>query len=192
MPSLIPPVIPAGRLAGSGQPVLSADGGLMLRPWSSGDASAVLAAYADPAVERWHGYRMDTLDEAADMIRRWEQGWQAEAAANWAVVAGSGGPLAGRMALRMMDLHEGVAECAYWTVAGFRGRGVAVSALAALTSWAFGAGFHRLFLRHSVTNPASCRVAEKSGYAYEGTEISSVLHADGWHDMHVHARTDPT
>jgi RimJ/RimL family protein N-acetyltransferase len=107
------------------------------------------------------------------------------------VVVGADGQLAGRMGLRLMDPHEGVAECVYWTVPGFRGRGVAVSALAALTSWAFSAGFHRLFLRHSVANPASCRVALKAGYAAEGTEVSSALHADGWHDMHVHARTQP-
>ncbi|HWG01885.1 MAG TPA: GNAT family N-acetyltransferase [Trebonia sp.] len=192
MPSLTPPVIPAGRLAGSGQPVLSAGDGLVLRPWFPDDAAALLAAYADPDIERWHAYRMDSADEAASVIQRWTRGWRAEAAASWAVVDGTDGPLTGRMALRMMDLREGVAECAYWTVAGFRGRGVAVLGLAALTSWAFAAGFHRLFLRHSVGNPASCRVAEKCDYALEGTEISSALHADGWHDMHVHARTRPT
>jgi RimJ/RimL family protein N-acetyltransferase len=192
MPSLTPPVIPAGRLAGSGQPVLSAAGGLVLRPWSVSDAEALMAAYADPDIERWHAYRMDSADEAASVIQRWARGWRAEAAASWAVVDGADGPLAGRMALRMMDLHEGVAECAYWTVAGYRGRGVAALGFAELTSWAFTAGFHRLFLRHSVANPASCRVAGKAGYAYEGTEISSALHADGWHDMHVHARIRPT
>ncbi len=45
---------------------------------------------------------------------------------------------------------------------------------------------HRLDLYHSVANPASCRVAEKAGYLCEGTMRGSCLHADGWHDMHVH------
>jgi RimJ/RimL family protein N-acetyltransferase len=43
-------------------------------------------------------------------------------------------------------------------------------------------------VQHAVANTASCRVALKAGYAYEGTRRSSVLHADGWHDMHVHGR----
>jgi RimJ/RimL family protein N-acetyltransferase len=57
-----------------------------------------------------------------------------------------------------------------------------------MASWAFLADFHRLYLRHSVANPASCRVALKSGFAAEGTERGAELHTDGWHDMHLHAR----
>jgi RimJ/RimL family protein N-acetyltransferase len=90
--------------------------------------------------------------------------------------------------LLAMDLRAGSAECFYSTAPAFRGRGVAPSALEALTSWAFSAGFHRLYLRHSVANPASCRVAVKSGFAAEGTERGAELHTDGWHDLHLHAR----
>ncbi|MGO8889299.1 MAG: GNAT family N-acetyltransferase [Streptosporangiaceae bacterium] len=39
-----------------------------------------------------------------------------------------------------------------------------------------------------MANTASCRVAAKAGFAAEGIQRSAVLHADGWHDMHVHAR----
>ncbi len=37
-------------------------------------------------------------------------------------------------------------------------------------------------------DPASCRVAEKAGFAPEGVRYRSARHADGHHDMHVHAR----
>lgn len=189
MPSLASPAIPAGRLGRSAQPVLAAAGGLVLRPWSLADAGGVAAVYADPVIQRWHVFRADTEEEAAALIRRWQRAWAAETSAHWAVTDGPGGPLCGRMSLRTMDLTEGVAECAYWTAPGARGRGVAPRALSALSEWAFGsAGFHRLFLLHSTANPASCRVAAKAGFAAEGTERSSALHADGWHDMHVHAR----
>lgn len=47
---------------------------------------------------------------------------------------------------------------------------------------------HRLELAHSVRNPASCRVADKAGYRLEGTKRQEGRHADGWHDMHPHAR----
>ncbi|WP_280249364.1 GNAT family N-acetyltransferase [Nocardia abscessus] len=36
------------------------------------------------------------------------------------------------------------------------------------------------------------RAAVKAGFALEGVERSAALHADGWHDMHVHARIRPT
>ena len=32
------------------------------------------------------------------------------------------------------------------------------------------------------------RVAAKAGFTAEGTLRSALLHADGWHDMHLHAR----
>ena len=189
VPSLTSPVIPGGRLARSAQPVLPADGGLVLRPWRPGDARAVAAAYADPAIQRWHARRVDSEDEARDLILRWQRSWPAETGANWAVTRDDGGEVAGRVALRSMTLEEGRAECAYWTAPSARGSGVAPRALTALCLWAFGEiGFHRLDLVHSLANAASCRVAAKAGFAAEGVQRSATLHADGWHDMHLHAR----
>ncbi|MFD5189525.1 GNAT family N-acetyltransferase [Streptomyces sp. NPDC058357] len=49
-------------------------------------------------------------------------------------------------------------------------------------------GLHRLRLCHSMANPASCRVVLKAGYAVEGVMRGALLHADGWHDQHLHAR----
>ena len=58
-----------------------------------------------------------------------------------------------------------------------------------MVAWSFDEiGFHRLRLVHSVANPASCRVAAASGFEAEGIERSAVLHRDGWHDMHLHAK----
>ena len=95
----------------------------------------------------------------------------------------------GRIALRAIDTEQGRAECAYWIRPEARGGGLAGRALSALTTWAFDEiGFHRLFLGHSTANEASCRVATKAGFVPEGVERSSVLHSDGWHDMHIHSR----
>lgn len=134
VPSLTWPVIPDGRVAGSAQPVVPAGGGLVLRPWLLADARAVAAAYADPAIQRWHARRVDSEAEARDLLLRWQRSWRAETGAHWAVTRGEDGEAVGRVALRSMTLDEGWAECAYWTA------------------------------------PAA------------------VLHADGWHDMHLHAR----
>lgn len=105
-----------------------------------------------------------------------------ERQAQWAVVDPGTGALLGRVALRNMLLGDRAAEVAYWTVAAARGRGVAPPGVTALARWAFGVGFHR--------NEASCRVATKTGFALEGTKRSALLHPDGWHDMHLHARLE--
>jgi [ribosomal protein S5]-alanine N-acetyltransferase len=99
------------------------------------------------------------------------------------------GNLLGRMGLLSMALGRGAATCIYSTVPTARGHGVAPRALGALCGWAFNEiGFRRIELRHSVTNAASCRVAAKAGFAGEGILRSVEQHADGWHDVHVHAR----
>ena len=90
---------------------------------------------------------------------------------------------------RGVNLWDGTAELAYWVTPAARGRGLCTQAVTALSEWAFReVGFHRLELAHSIHNPRSCRVATKAGFSEEGVRRSSARHADGWHDMHVHAR----
>ncbi|MFI2201188.1 GNAT family N-acetyltransferase [Streptomyces sp. NPDC020192] len=189
MPYLTSPVVPAGTLARTSQPALPTGDGLLLRPWRAADAPAVHAAFQDPLMHQWHIRACDSEEEAAGWIAGWQQEWQGESQAQWAVVDADGDDLLGRVALREIRLGDGVAEVAYWTVASARGRGVAVRATTALSRWAFEEiGLHRLELSHATANEASCRVAEKAGFAPEGTKRSALLHPDGWHDVHVHAR----
>lgn len=176
-------------MAARPQPTLVA-GDLTLRPWQTDDAAAVVAAYEDPAIQRWHVVSM-TPQEAAAWLEDRCTAWAQERRAEWAVVRD--GTLVGRTALRTVDLAEGCAEVAYWVVPAARGAGVAARALTTMTAWAFDdLGLHRLTLLHSSRNEASCRVALRAGYPAEGTQRSAVLHADGWHDMHVHARLGGT
>lgn len=168
------------------QPTLERDG-LVLRPFDQSDAPAVVAAYADPGIRRWHVRTMVDAGEVASWISDRADRWQGERGGDWAVLCD--GELAGRAGLNAVDLEEGSAELAYWVVPAARGAGVAVRAARLLTDWALGdLGLHRVGLEHSTQNEASCRVATRAGLAAEGVRRSSVLHADGWHDMHVHAR----
>ena len=185
MPPLTAPVVPAGSLSRAAQPTLQA-GDLVLRPWADGDAGALLAAFADAEIQRWHARTVESEPEARALIARYRQAWRSETGAHWAI---TGPGVLGRVALRAVDLGEGRAEVAYWVAPAARGRGAAPRAAIALSAWALGElGLHRLDLEHSVVNAASCRVAQKAGFAAEGIRRSAVLHADGWHDMHLHAR----
>ncbi|MEV6049999.1 GNAT family N-acetyltransferase [Streptomyces sp. NPDC052107] len=189
MPYLNSPVVPAGTLARVPQPSLPGGDGLLLRPWQAKDASAVYAAFQDPLMHQWHIRSADSEEEVAGWIARWQSCWKDESQAQWAVVDADTDELLGRVALRRILLDDGCAEVAYWTVARARGRGVAVRATTTLSRWAFEEiGLHRLELSHATANEASCRVAVKAGFTAEGTKRSALLHSDGWHDMHLHAR----
>lgn len=190
MPRLIPPVVPAGRMRHGDQPVLMTPGGLTLRPWLPSDAATVLAAYTDPEIRHWHRRGVATEGEARDLIARWNRGWGDETTACWAILAGDRAEVAGRVAIRDVDLEGGQGDVGYWVVPAARGSGVAARAVQEASRWALDElGLHRLDLGHSVANTASCRVADKAGFRLEATLRSALLHSDGWHDMHLHART---
>lgn len=189
MRSLIRPVLAPGDLARHRQPLLPASGGVLLRPWRAADAAGLLAAYDDPAIQRWNLRAGGTEREARDRIEAGNRAWQAETDGYWAVVDATTDTLRGRVSLRDVVLPLGTAEVTYWTLAASRGAGVATRAVAALCGWAFGtAGFHRLELCHSTADESSCRVAEKTGFLNEGTRRAALRHSDGRHDMHLHAR----
>jgi RimJ/RimL family protein N-acetyltransferase len=183
MPSLVEPVLPSGQISDSVQPILRADG-FVLRPWEVEDATMVVAAYADPDIERWHVRSMTDV-EATEWIQSGVAAWREERAASWAIQ--SAGAVVGRMTLKLRPSH-GLAEAAYWTLPTARGRGFATLALRTATRWAFDIGLHRVELEHSTQNLPSCRVAGKAGFSVEGTRRGAGLHGDGWHDMHLHGR----
>ncbi|WP_328654169.1 GNAT family N-acetyltransferase [Micromonospora sp. NBC_00330] len=188
MPLLVAPALPAGSLAAQEQPHLPVRPGLALRPWRDDDAPTVRAAFNCPQIQRWHVRRIDGDDEARAWTAQWSSRWRDETAASWAIVDADDRPL-GQVGLRGVLLVEASAHLSYWLVPAARGRGIATEALGALTRWSFTrAGLHRLALEHSTVNTASCRVATRADFLVEGVLRGSVRHADGWHDMHLHAR----
>ncbi|MEV0171986.1 GNAT family protein [Streptomyces sp. NPDC050803] len=186
--SPVPPVVPAGRMAQKPQPVLGLPGGLELRPWDARDADALMAAGQDPAIRLWNRLVVESAEHARLRIERMRRRWQDEQAAIWAIARAGGGEAVGLIGWGDIDLNEGGAELVYWLLPAVRGGGVAVEATRRVSRWALEElGLHRLRLCHAVENPASCRVAEKAGYSFEGTMRSALLHEDGWHDEHLHA-----
>jgi RimJ/RimL family protein N-acetyltransferase len=161
---------------------------LLLRPWREGDAADVLAALRDPETAQWN-----PVAPALDLggARAWtvaRADWSAGTHASFAVTDRATGALVGSVSLHRIQGDE--ASIGYWTVAAARGRGVATAAVRLVTDWAFGPlRLHRIELCHAVANVASCRVAERAGYPWEGTLRESHRYGDGRrHDEHVHGR----
>ena len=175
---------------------LTAGDGLVLRPWRAEDGPAVLDALRDPAVARWNPPDSPSPDlaVAADWVAR-RADWSGDEHASLAICAAGTDELLGSVSLFRIDRVHDNAEMGYWVAAGARGRGVAATAVRALTDWSFTTlGLARVQLFHAVENPASCRVAEKAGYRLEGTARRSYRYGDGvLHDEHLHGRlaTDP-
>ncbi len=187
MTTTVPPAIPPGTMANLVQPRVRIDDELALRPWHGADAPAVLTAFNDPDIIRWHTRRMTTVSEADDWIEAQLEAWTDERSASFAIVDTADESVLGRTALHT-DLADGVAEIAYWILPAARRRMVASRAAVAAAAWGHEFGFHRIELQHSTLNAASCRVADRAGFVAEGVKRQSDRHADGPHDMHMHAR----
>ncbi|MBE1486585.1 GNAT family N-acetyltransferase [Plantactinospora soyae] len=160
---------------------------LLLRPWQDEDVVPLIEVYRDPALRRWTRVPVESVDDAYRWLALQRVGWESRKRISFAVLAddSEGGPddgpgggpggdrrrLLGNVVLKSVNPAVGSAEVGYWTAAYARGQGVAPRALEALTGWAFDTfgpeGLDRLALLHQVDNPASCRVAEKTGYRFD-------------------------
>ena len=179
---------------------------LRLRPWCAADIPGLLAALApeDPArwpgrfhpdvdvpeAQRWRGPRND--EEAIAWLSGQEHGWACRDWLTFAVLDAPRNMVVGHVGLWNRDGGQvGTGqrgEIGYWTAADARRRGIAPAAVRAVTDWAFSnfgaAGLPRIMLVHDVDNPASCRVALKSGYPF--LELSPASPPDWFTDGHIH------
>ncbi|MFJ8622546.1 GNAT family N-acetyltransferase [Kitasatospora sp. NPDC093550] len=176
-------------------------GDALLRPWGraldlpGGVVPALVAASADPAVALWTPLTSTDPAGAEAYLDRCDAHWADNTTASFAITDAADGGLLGNVILRWTDRAEGVAMVGYWLLTAARGRGLATRAADAVTRWGIEtAGARRIELFHGVGNDASCRVAVRAGFPYEGTLRASFRHEGrDYNDEHLHARlaSDP-
>ncbi|MFE1953966.1 GNAT family N-acetyltransferase [Streptomyces sp. NPDC059524] len=164
-------------------------GDLTLRPWEPADAAVLPALMDDDALRRWTTHRVTDTAGA----RRWiaEQNASRGMGERFCFAVVADGEVAGHAVVKRPGGTGPVAEVGYWIGAPARGRGLAGRAVALLTDWVFTTpALTRVQLIHNEGNPASCRVAEKAGFAL--TEILPPLPGKpGEGHLHVRERVEP-
>ncbi|MFY9927852.1 MAG: GNAT family protein [Streptosporangiaceae bacterium] len=154
---------------------------LLLRPCDTQDISQLLTIYRDPVMRQSSRNPVVTEQDAYRWLEVQQQGWADGGRLSFAVLDGEPGSEPGRVlgnvVLKGCRAGSRVAEVGYWTAVAARNRGVASQVVKTLTAWAFGSfdaqGLQRVELLHQQGNLASCRVAQRSGYA-----LIDVLPAD--------------
>lgn len=124
VPKLTTPAIAAGYLRGMDQPSIHVGTFAILRHWTRDDAPAVMEAFRDPSIQRWHIRRADSIDEARGWLTQWRDGWASESECHWAIAAPETNELLGRIAAKGVNLWDGTAELAYWVTPAARPRTV--------------------------------------------------------------------
>ena len=162
--------------------------GVLLRPPLAEDAGDLVAACADPLIERYvpalpSPFRPD--DAAA-----WIASAHTPSDRRDLVIADPDtGRLLGSSRLYHLSTMDGSGEIGYWVAPWARGGGVAARATVALGDWAFRHGLGRLEVLARPDNPASQRVALAAGYRWEGRRRGAELGRDGMrYDLVAFAR----
>lgn len=109
-------------------------GELVLRPWRPDDAPALVAAWADPEIQRW-----TAVPPVADgaYAARWIAGWEARRRAGLSLdlVVDVAGEVAGEVGLSSRDLDAATVALGWWVAPTLRGRGFATAAVGLVAEW---------------------------------------------------------
>ncbi|MFD8565039.1 GNAT family N-acetyltransferase [Streptosporangium canum] len=168
------------------EPMEIAAGRLQLRPWHPADVEVAAEALNDPEIRRWAPTPMTAPDGKA-WIAGQIAGWADDSSFAFAITDATTGQVLGH--IRVKSVVDGAGEVGYWVLPAARGKGVAAQALGAVARWAFAClELSRLNLLHDAANTASCRVAQKSGFA-----LARLLDEPSWDggeetvEVHLHA-----
>ena len=159
---------------------------ISLRPYRLDDAAALHEAAIESVWEirpfmPW--CRPDlTLDEGRCWIEAQVSAFAAREAFEF-VISAPDGRFLGSCGINQIDEVNHRANLGYWVRSSATGRGVATAAVRQLVQWTFdNTALVRLEVLVSTENPASLRVAEKSGALNEGVFKKRLLLHGMWHD----------
>jgi RimJ/RimL family protein N-acetyltransferase len=163
--------------------------GVVLREFADDDLPDLRVALADPQIQLWNPTHWAGPDQALSVLQHGRD-WSSGTFAGWLICTPQRHELQGLVAVHSISQFHATGEVGYWVAAPDRGRGLATTAVRTASEWAFRTlGLRRLDLAHAAENVASCRVAEKAGFSYEGTQRLAFVYGDGQaHDEHRHGR----
>ncbi|MEU9730711.1 GNAT family N-acetyltransferase [Streptomyces sp. NPDC048002] len=170
---------------------------LWLRSWdpeSETDVEAWLRGRTDPEFRRWNTPLRftESLDDAYEDLLAVARNAAEGTAAPFCIADGATGRPLGHVGVNVVNRALNTARVGYWVLPEARGHRVATRALALATRCAFtDLSLYRLELDHALGHDSSCHIAERCGFAYEGTLRGAMWEAgrhDAYRDMHLHAR----
>lgn len=142
---------------------------LILRRVLPTDAEAIFSYASRPAVTAhlpWRTHR--SLEDTYLFIQGLQYGYAEGSAADWGMVFKEDGHFIGTIGMAHISRLHHYGEVGYVLHPDYWGRGIVTEALRAVIDFAFTHGLNRVEAVHAVENPASGRVMEKAGMAYEG------------------------
>jgi RimJ/RimL family protein N-acetyltransferase len=164
------------------------DDSITLTPLRPGDAPALHRAVHDPELRR----RFPLPEPySLELARTWCTTTTRELRVTGralVLAVRHNGEFAGSIDAKRIDWWALTTELSYWTAAHARGRSIMPRVVATLSRWLLRElHFERIELRIAPDNPSSIRVAEKAGYAAEGTARNAGFTNSGRSDLVIYS-----
>ena len=170
-----------------------AHGPVVLREFADEDAHLAVELGDDPYIPLIGSLPAHpTAQQALEWIHRQRRRFAEGAGLSFAIADAESNDAVGAIGLSLQNLPAGRATAGYAVAAAHRGRGIASSALKALTTFAWTIpALHRVELYIEPWNNASVHVAEVCGYQREGLLRSHQEIGGNRRDMLLYATTRP-
>ncbi len=140
-----------------------------LRPWDAADADALVAAWADPAIQV--GCAVPENRSAADATRwisnhqrRTDSGLAIDLVVTSADPGEGAGEVYGEVGFGPVDLERRAAMLGFWVAPDVRGDGVASEAVGLMLDWIFVRGAAVVLAQTTLENPGSIGVLRRAGF----------------------------
>jgi [ribosomal protein S5]-alanine N-acetyltransferase len=168
-----------------------AHGSILLREIADDDVHLAIELGEDPYIPLIGTLPAHpTNQQAMEWLQRGRDGYLEGIRMSFVIADAESGKAVGTIGLRVGQLSAGRASVGYAVSPLHRGRGVATSALKALTAFAWTIpGLHRIEVYVEPWNDASVRVAERCGYLREGLLRSHQEIGGTRRDMVLYAAT---
>lgn len=163
-------------------PVTLPGDGMLLRPWTAGDADQEMVdALNNPEIAEFLAGMPQpyTMDDAAWWVTEGAASAWANGGAAFSIRDRQTDRLLGGVGLADVRSDRKQGEIGYWVAPSARGRGVASEAARVLAEWCFANGLERLEILAAKENSASVRVAYAAGFAKEGMRREAGTTRDG-------------
>ena len=163
---------------------------LVLRRFARDDASSLFNNWAnDMAVcryMRWAPHK--NKEESRDILDGWLEAYSRKSFYQWAITLKGNDEPIGAIGLFVVNEFDLCGDVGYCISKKSWGQGIATEALRAVLNFAFEiVGFNRIETYHSINNPASGRVMQKSGMVFEGLGRQKYKSICGFEDSNMYS-----
>jgi ribosomal-protein-alanine N-acetyltransferase len=144
---------------------------LYLRQMRSNDADALFGIKSNPEVTRQHGQGPhQTIEQTRNWIQQRMEDYGKQSTIYWVCTfKGKEDDAIGAICFWNFDSAFNCAELGYELNPSHWGKGIMSEALAAILTYGFNAGLHRIEANPFAFNESSIRLLQKLGFKHEGT-----------------------